>query len=425
MAVEIVDRTDNFRFLCLDGDTGSVHCKIWGIDRSGTIPRISTLSRVWNCATRSYLRMRRLIAVRTSKNNKIKMSKMLGPLDYYGDLESPINKNHSFTIQLLFKPTLSCQVYRWPTINNNIIKPQKPPSLKPIPIAWSTTFDATWESDPLKIDIETEIEIEKEIEKEDLKSIKPTTPNGGESLFSSCGFLWFKQSHLVLPALPISISDSDVANRYDWSAYKCKLVKNDIPFSWPADDSYDGPSDDPRLVRYHYQSNYAKGQLEHGGLFLERHPFAQSITPMTQECKGFVILGRWVSNEQKQIQLVALKIPYGYTLVISPFAIHGDATLVGDFLMAMTSNHIKMEKADTVFLKYATSVKHSKLSVKNVSVSINDDSKTMETKTKINSTTHNNNNTHKHCNHKQNHKQKQLIFQPFSRLFWKSLFNKF
>lgn len=37
-------------------------------------------------------------------------------------------------------------------------------------------------------------------------------------------------------------------------------------------------------------------------------------------------------------------------LLIHPYAIHGDSTLVGDYLMAMTADHNLMASADTVFL---------------------------------------------------------------------------
>ena len=53
-----------------------------------------------------------------------------------------------------------------------------------------------------------------------------------------------------------------------------------------------------------------------------------------------------------ELELIAVQIPYGYTLIIEEGCIHGDTTLVGFFMMGMTSDHTTMRTADTVFLKY-------------------------------------------------------------------------
>ena len=52
--------------------------------------------------------------------------------------------------------------------------------------------------------------------------------------------------------------------------------------------------------------------------------------------------------------LIAVKIQFGYTLLIEPWCIHGDSTMYGLYSMAMTGNHNAMGTADTVFIKNST-----------------------------------------------------------------------
>lgn len=90
---------------------------------------------------------------------------------------------------------------------------------------------------------------------------------------------------------------------------------------------------------------------EGDGLFLEEHPFIQSMTPLNAECGGYVMVG--YRDDDGSIHLSGIAIPYGYTLLIDSMALHGDATLVGLYGMEMTADHVEMAKADTVFLKKA------------------------------------------------------------------------
>jgi len=85
------------------------------------------------------------------------------------------------------------------------------------------------------------------------------------------------------------------------------------------------------------------------GVFIERHEFIQAITPMSKECSGYVILG---TKTNDSLVLIAVTIPFGHTLLVEPWAIHGDSTLRGMYSMAMTGNHHAMRTADTVFMKY-------------------------------------------------------------------------
>ncbi len=45
---------------------------------------------------------------------------------------------------------------------------------------------------------------------------------------------------------------------------------------------------------------------------------------MNSKCGGFVLLGREVDGV---LELIALPVPYGYTLLVDVQAIHGDSNL--------------------------------------------------------------------------------------------------
>src|SRR5438477_12769054 len=67
------------RLLLLAGEMGTVACRVYGYLMSGTIPRFSDNWTI-ESATRSYLRMRNLVAVRG-----VPVSSMVGPIDYFGN----------------------------------------------------------------------------------------------------------------------------------------------------------------------------------------------------------------------------------------------------------------------------------------------------------------------------------------------------
>lgn len=69
---------------------------------------------------------------------------------------------------------------------------------------------------------------------------------------------------------------------------------------------------------------------------------------MNEQCGGFVTIGR---ETAESLELVALPVPFGYTLLVDVGSIHGDSTLTGMYMMAMTGNHRAMRTADTVFIK--------------------------------------------------------------------------
>lgn len=131
--------------------------------------------------------------------------------------------------------------------------------------------------------------------------------------------------------------------------FKARLVHSMTP--WLIGDQVLHPRDDYRLVAYTFEAGYAEHVMgpTGTGLFLEQHAFAQTISPLTPASRGWVTLARWLPGGR--VRLVAVHIPWGWTLIVQPGCIHGDATLVGRYLMAMTSDHTSMSTADTVYLR--------------------------------------------------------------------------
>ena len=66
------------------------------------------------------------------------------------------------------------------------------------------------------------------------------------------------------------------------------------------------------------------------------------------------MLGREVTarDGNSHLELIACPVPFGFTLLVDVGSIHGDSTLTGLYMMAMTGNHHAMSTADTVYLKH-------------------------------------------------------------------------
>lgn len=304
------------RLLLLDGDDGTVACRVYGHLMSATIPRISENWR-WESATRSLLRMQNLTAVRG-----VPGASMVGPVDYLGNLEDP--HLYVYTIENQFPPLF----YRQPISD---VYEEKSGILKKLDSHLPTVVKARWISGT-----EEGLIHEKHLE----YNVAPKHLR--QSLFLDPGLLEIDRSVIELT----SFDPRDV----DFSAFKARLVPNQTPFQITKKEL--PPKDDYRLVTYLYEPLYADWQIEKGsGLFLEQHRFSQTITPLTPDSRGYVTLAR-TTERPDELELIGVQIPYGYTLIIEEGCIHGDTTLNGFFMMGMTSDHTTMRTADTVFLKY-------------------------------------------------------------------------
>jgi hypothetical protein len=165
-----------------------------------------------------------------------------------------------------------------------------------------------------------------------------------DSLFEHPGVLLTELQTLVIDPI------RDPYN-YDLSTFRVQVVPNDVPFRFTLEsiDRYPHAQHKLRVISYYYGSRYVPDYLMNGnGIFIERHDFIQAITPLHPTCSGYVIVGR---IQDDNLQLIAITIPYNYTLLVEPQAIHGDSNLIGMYSMAMTGNHLAMGTADTVYLK--------------------------------------------------------------------------
>lgn len=182
-----------------------------------------------------------------------------------------------------------------------------------------------------------------------------------DSLFDAPGIL-------ALGADELTFNVIQDAHLYDLSPYCAQMVPNNIPFAFNQElvAQYKHAQHKLRVVTYNYGDRYLHDYIMRGsGIFVERHEFVQSITPMNKQCGGFVLLGREVViHGQKTLELIAVTVPFGYTLLVDVGSIHGDSTLTGLYMMAMTGNHNAMKTADTVFMKnYST---YNNVSVKTI-----------------------------------------------------------
>lgn len=144
------------------------------------------------------------------------------------------------------------------------------------------------------------------------------------------------------------------AHLYDLSAFSARVVSNNEPFYVLDAHSLaqkTARAQSPlRVVTYNYGPGYVSQYLMPGsGVFLEKHAFAQSITAAQPSCGGFVLLAR---AREDELELVAVEMVFGYTLVLFPWCIHGDSALVGLYMVAIPSSRRQTGTADTVFLKH-------------------------------------------------------------------------
>lgn len=300
------------RLLALSGKDGTVFCRVIDSKTAGTLPRLSENQTIEN-ATRSWRRMVNLTVFRGHQHTS-----MIGPGDYFGNLEKPDQSAVTFNIQAGIvniehhpKPATTAQA------SHKITEQQT----QRVTARWLTGQSKAF--------------------KETLKQYKNPF---GNSLFPNPGLLEIEsnQDTVVLPTFD--------ATQFDLSPFKARLVSNTQPFmiteeALPSSDEF-------RPVSYNFGEEYAQDVIKHGGgLFLETHDFTQTMTPLDENAAGFITLGKWNNDDKTQLDLIAVKVPYGHTLIVESGCIHGDTTFKGMYMMAMTSNHRTMNTADTVFLK--------------------------------------------------------------------------
>lgn len=319
--------------LCLRGQTGTLACRVYEPLYAKLLPQ---RSEPWNRQKYAWLseeKMHNLIAVRGRPG-----ASMVGPADYFRDLDR--------SDQYLY--TLDINSDRIPRFTEHPLSEQNysnTTSPKAIADDKITRVNAKWFSGFDKEGIRTK------------KAEYQESSVFGGNLFPNSGILEIDGPK------EIKFQTFDPTG-VDLSAFKARLVPNNEPFQITAERLH--VDDEYCAVTYQYDAGYADEQVKTGGgAFLEFHEFAQTITPLDPDTRGFVTLAKW-NKLHTQLEMIAVQIPYGYTLIIDKHSIHGDTTLDGLFLMCMTSDHISMATADTVFLKQAASKENISLKLDNI-----------------------------------------------------------
>lgn len=368
------------RLLLLDGDDGTVACRVYGHLMSATIPRFSD-NWTLESATRSLLRMQNLTAVRG-----VSGASMVGPVDYLGNLEEP--HKYLYTIENQFPPLFYRKLITKEDQENDFeLKEFDPDFLTVVKARWISGKD------------EDMIERKKQEYSVSQKHLR-------QSLFLDPGLLEIDRNLIELKYFD--------PRRVDLSTFKARVVSNQIPFQITKKKL--PPRDDYRLVTYLYEPLYADWQIQNGsGLFLEQHRFSQTITPLTPDSGGYVVLARTNENLD-ELELIGVQIPYGHTLIIEEGCIHGDTTLNGFFMMGMTSDHTTMRTADTVFLKYPETKENVRMTLIGAEVTPITDALLIAPPPYV---------IYKNANEEDRSRFRQLtygqsfIFNPFSHEYWK------
>jgi len=282
------------------------------------------------CATRTLSNLYNLHTVRGLTNNKklILDASMSGPHHYYGHI-SPTNYH---TIKIVNNQPIY-------TSYNNIkyietIKMELPKEY---------VYKCNKYNWIKGINITNKEKNKYNLHKIDKKYINTDT-TAIDSLFSYTGILELEEEYINLKII-------DKPYLYDLTKYKIKIVKNDEPFIFNQTEinKYKHTQHKLRIITYNYGKDYFKEYiLKKNGAFIEQHEFIQCITPINELCGGYAISGRFIDNE---LELIGFRIPFGYTLLVEPYVLHGDSSLIGLYSMGMTGNHNAMSTADTVLIK--------------------------------------------------------------------------
>eukprot|EP01084_Bolivina_argentea_P174055 301498_1 len=304
-----------------------------------TMPR--SLNQGLEFATRSLQKTYMLKATRKDSQRYTEQM-MFGPCDYFETLYN--GHTHMYTIQIDANGTPK-YISHPKNASNTIQQLQHPKSQ--ISVHEYTTIRYDWISGKKHPAVEHK--------KAEYK--REGKPWPSTSLFVDPGVMELEQD--------IKLKQIDATN-FDLSPFKARLTSNSHPFDLPSSGAF---GDDYSVITYFYGKKYEQHVLRNDGIFLEHHPFVQSITPLHAGASGFVILAKKNgcngSYGTCTMDLVAVQIPYGYTLIIDKGCIHGDANLKGLYMMAMTTNYFVMNLADSVFLKNANTKQNIHVTLEN------------------------------------------------------------
>lgn len=306
-------------------------------------------------ATRTLSNLYNLHAVRGKKDEKGELifdTSMSGPHHYFGWIDPTkyhtieFNNGHTFP---LYREYNQCRPLHTP----KVLLPQS----KIVLVENCKWYKGSTLTEELREGIENKYGLKSEYKNYAYMSENKMLIE--DSLFENPGLLEVSDEEIKFPLI------RDGYN-YDLSPFRAQIVPNNEPFAFDQEllGKYEHAQHKLRVVTYNYGENYVRDYLMGGsGIFIERHEFIQAITPVNNNCGGYVILGRELKGRQggfkglggfkeTHLELITVTIPFGYTLLVDVGAIHGDSTLTGLYMMAMTGNHNAMKTADTVFMKH-------------------------------------------------------------------------
>lgn len=94
----------------------------------------------------------------------------------------------------------------------------------------------------------------------------------------------------------------------------------------------------------HYVDHYLSQAALGGGEYIEYHDQPHFWAPQNAQAGGHILLGRQIGQN---FYFTGFHIPFGCAVYLSPFALHSDAYLVGDYLVV----YALCEKFSTVLFK--------------------------------------------------------------------------
>lgn len=116
---------------------------------------------------------------------------------------------------------------------------------------------------------------------------------------------------------------------------------------------------DVALIEYYYSPKYRDEFLTRkeggGGYFAERHDFPHLHIPLDDQCGGYIVIGKQLS--ERQFAFTAFRIPHRHGLYLPSWTIHGDGTLVGNHAITVARNSAK---ADTVLFYNSKTISMAK-----------------------------------------------------------------
>jgi hypothetical protein len=115
--------------------------------------------------------------------------------------------------------------------------------------------------------------------------------------------------------------------------YNCKLINNNDTFYF---ETFNDKSVElfEMSIGVNYVNNYLYIDGLGNGFYLEYHNTPHYHQPLNIKSSGYLIIGKQINEDQ--IRLSAFQIPYNKAIYMSPYVIHSDAFLVGDYNVAYT-----------------------------------------------------------------------------------------